>query len=96
MAIREEVYERYIATEMIFEQRKQALRAKAAEELRRNYETAEYYRGFADGLDKSFEIMLDLLYRESAKSAAEIERLKEALREAEYMARRPQWWRFPQ
>ena len=96
MAIREEIYERYIATEMVFELMKQARRAKATAELARDFETMEYWRGYAEGLDKAYSIMLHMFATELRKFNAEISSLREALRRAEHEARRPRFWSYPQ
>lgn len=79
MAIDERYYERYLHTQWCFELIKEARSKRGDGMINGDYEKAAYWEGYADGIDKCFSIMLQLLEKEVKMHKAELENLKNEL-----------------
>lgn len=83
MAIEERYYHRYLAAKMVFEEEKQAKRRAYDALFDENDELMyNYHKGYADGLDKAFEICRDMFSKELEKHEQELELEKEKTAEA--------------
>ena len=93
MAIREREYHKYLASEMVFELVKQAQRKSLrALNVEDDIIESEYWRGYWEGADKAFEIMLQMFSKELEAHRSELEAVSN---ERDELVNRYRWryWR---